>query len=127
MATVLIIDDNADVLFLMAHFVTSCNHTPVTANGGATGVSKAQQYRPNLVLCDLQMPDVSGYNVIALLRQDPVLRLIPVVAMTAHGAEASEKALAAGFDVFIEKPIVWKLLARHIELLLARKQADIYV
>lgn len=81
-------------------------HEAVTATDGEAGVALARAEPPDLVVCDIQMPGLDGYEVARLLRADPHLHEVPLVAVTAYAMVGDEdKALAAGFDLHIPKPI----------------------
>jgi two-component system cell cycle response regulator len=127
MASILIIDDNEDILLVTARLLARRGYTPVTARSGAAGLALAQQTPPDLILCDIWMPEMNGYEVIARLKRDPRLCRIPVAALTAIGDGDKARTLAAGFDAYISKPIMGKTFAEAIEALVPRAQAVHYV
>lgn len=106
MARVLVIEDNPINLELMTYLLRAWGHEAVTATDGEAGVALARAEPPDLVVCDIQMPGLDGYEVARLLRADALLRDLPLVAVTAYAMVGDEdKALAAGFDMHIPKPI----------------------
>ena len=106
MARIVVIEDNADNLALMVYLLEAFGHTVVTAVDGAAGLAAVPREMPDLVLCDLHLPGIDGYEVCRRLKADPALQRIPLVAVTAS-AMAGDRArgLAAGFDGYIAKPI----------------------
>jgi two-component system cell cycle response regulator len=106
MARILVIEDNPINLELMTYLLGAWGHTAVIATDGHAGLALAQATRPDLVVCDIQMPGIDGYEVARLLRADAQLRDVPLVAVTAYAMVGdSDKARAAGFDLHIAKPI----------------------
>lgn len=102
-ARILIIEDNAANLELLRYLLSVCGHTVLQANDGVQGVALALQERPDLILCDLQMPGLDGYQVLERLRGkiDSV-----IVAVTAFSMPNDrKKALAVGFHGYFSKPI----------------------
>jgi two-component system cell cycle response regulator DivK len=112
----MIIEDNAANLALVDFLLTMGGYRTVSARDGAEGVRLAQEERPGLILCDLQMPVLNGYEVLQELRGDPATRAIPVVAVTAFSMPGDRiKVTQAGFDGYISKPIEPEQFVREIE------------
>jgi CheY-like chemotaxis protein len=106
MARILVIEDNPDSLELIVYLLTAFGHALIQASSGAAGLEAARRERPDLVLCDLQLPDLDGYDIARRLKEDPALRAIPLVAVTAYAMVGDrERVLAAGFDGYFTKPI----------------------
>lgn len=106
MARILIIEDNPANVELMAFLLTAYGHTAVSAPDGARGIAAARATPPDLVACDVNLPDMNGFSVLAALKAEPALAGVPVLAVTALAmAGDREKVLAAGFDGYISKPI----------------------
>ncbi|HSV69385.1 MAG TPA: response regulator [Methylibium sp.] len=119
MACILVIEDNPINLELMTYLLRAWGHEPVTASDGEAGLALARSARPAMVVCDIQMPGLDGYGVARVLKADPLLRDIPLVALTAYAMVGDEdKALAAGFDLHIAKPVDPKLFMAAIAHLL---------
>ncbi|PIL43934.1 response regulator [Massilia eurypsychrophila] len=105
-ARILIIEDNPTNMELMSYLLSAFGHTPLMAFDGESGVRLAQAELPDLILCDVHLPKLDGYGVVAQLKADPQLRRTPVLAVTALAMLGDrERLLAAGFDGYIGKPI----------------------
>lgn len=106
MARILVIEDNPENLELMTYLLGAFGHSILTACKGERGIALACAERPDLGLCDVHLPDVDGYAVVRRLKQDPALRPIPVLAVSALAtADDHARGLAAGFDGYLAKPI----------------------
>jgi len=106
MARVLVIEDNPAYLELMVYLLKAFGHTPLTTRDGRSGLEAARRERPDLVLCDIQLPDMDGYEIVRQIRADPALSGLPLVAVTALAMVGDRaKALAAGFQGYIAKPL----------------------
>lgn len=106
MARVLVIEDNPINLELMSYMLQAWQHEVLQAPDGATALALARSQRPDVILCDLQMPDMNGHEVAQALRADPALSDIPLLAVTALASEDDRlAALAAGFAEVFTKPI----------------------
>ncbi len=105
-STVLVIEDNAQNLTLMRDLLQAQGYRVLEAEDGMQGWTLAREHRQDLILMDIQLPDVSGLEVTKWLKNDETLRTIPVVAVTAFAMKGDEeKFLAAGCDGYISKPI----------------------
>lgn len=104
--TVLVVEDNALNMKLFCAVLEARGLQTVGALDGRSGLSLARERRPDLILLDIQLPDISGLEVVRQLREDESLKHIPVIAVTAFalGGDA-ERVLAAGCDAYIPKPI----------------------
>jgi two-component system cell cycle response regulator len=106
MARVLVIEDNPASLDLLVYLLRAFGHTPLSARDGVQGLAAAQSENPDLILCDIQLPGVDGLEVCRQLKADPVLRKVPLVAVTAYAMVGDrEKLLMEGFDGYLSKPI----------------------
>lgn len=106
MARILVIEDNAINLELMLYVLQAWQHDVLVAHDGVAGLAMARSERPDLVLCDLQLPGMDGEAVARALRADTATAATPLVAVTAQAREVDrERALAAGFDAVFSKPI----------------------
>ncbi|MCD2516094.1 response regulator [Massilia sp. G4R7] len=124
MARILIIEDNPANVELMAFLLSAYGHTPVSAPDGARGVAAARAERPDLVACDVNLPGMNGFEVLASLKAEPQLAGVPVLAVTALAmAGDREKVLAAGFDGYISKPIEPESFVAELEAFLVPADA----
>ncbi|MEC5398934.1 ATP-binding protein [Uliginosibacterium sp. H1] len=103
-ARVLIIEDNHDAATSMQMFLGLCGHATEIAGDGRSGVALAQRWRPDVVICDIGLPDWDGYEVIARLREDARTAHCPVFAVTGYGDDVRERVAAAGFVAHLVKP-----------------------
>ncbi|HZZ91199.1 MAG TPA: response regulator [Usitatibacter sp.] len=123
-ASVLIIDDNEANLELMRYLLDAFGHRAITARDGEEGVAMARSADPGLVLCDIQMAGIDGYEVLRRLRGDPRTAQVKVVAVTALAmAGDREKVLAAGFDGYLDKPIDPATFVQRVEAYLPAGRA----
>lgn len=105
---VLYIDDNHDNRMLVRRVLMASDYEFQfeEAATGYDGIAKAQQNPPDLILMDISMPDIDGLSATAILRDDPMLNGVPIVALTANAMQGDrEKTLEAGCDGYIRKPI----------------------
>ena len=105
-ARILVVEDSPDIRVLIRMLLEAAGHEVMTASDGREGVETAKRERPDLVLMDLSLPVLSGWEATKALKETPETASIPVVAVTAHAMHGDrERALAAGCDGFIPKPI----------------------
>ena len=103
---VLVIEDNDINRELMTYALQSFGCASEVTADGAAGIEAARRERPDLILCDVQMPGFDGFDVVRVLKEDPALRGVPVVAVTALAMVGDrERMLAGGFDGYLSKPI----------------------
>jgi two-component system, cell cycle response regulator DivK len=116
---VLYIEDNPDNKTLVQRALESKGYTLVWAAKGEEGLAQAAALRPGVILLDINLPDIDGYEVARRLKSDPELEAIPIIAITANALKGdAEKALAAGCDLYMSKPIqLRELWARVSEVL----------
>jgi two-component system cell cycle response regulator DivK len=115
-ARILIAEDNAANLALVDYLLKTAGHETLAATDGAQAVRMARELHPDLIICDLQMPVVDGYEVLSNLRQDPTLRDVPVIALTAYSRNSDRTTvLVAGFDGYLSKPIDPEAFVAQIE------------
>jgi CheY-like chemotaxis protein len=105
-ARVLLVEDNPANLALMQYLLKASGYTTLTATDGREGVVVARCSAPDIILMDLQMPIMNGYEAARQLKEVPALRGVPIIAVTAFAmVGARDKILARGFDGYIAKPI----------------------
>ena len=106
-ARILVIEDNPANLELMSYLLNAFGHTVLCAWDGEAGLEAARRENPDLIVCDIQIPKVHGFEVARQLKNHPWLKKIPLVAVTAFAMVGDrDKVLAAGFDGYIAKPIM---------------------
>ncbi len=103
--SILVVDDEPDIVRLVEISLKLCNYDVRTASSGKEALAMARAERPHLMLLDIMMPEMSGYEVCQEIRKDAALKDLPVVMLTAKGQKGdAEKGLAAGADDYIVKP-----------------------
>ena len=119
-ARILIIEDNATNMELMVYLLRAFGYTPLSASDGEAGVAAARRELPDLIICDVHLPKLDGYGVVAALKADPAVAHIPALAVTALAMVGDrEKLLEAGFDGYIGKPIEPDTFVTQIESFLS--------
>jgi CheY-like chemotaxis protein len=125
-ARILIVEDNPLNLKLVRDVLTVSGYEVVAAPSGEEGVTLAQTCEPDLVLMDIQLPGIDGYEALRMLRQNPLLDSVPVVAVTAFAMrEDRERAWRAGFDGYLGKPISVRSLPAQVHEYLSNGRADV--
>ena len=116
---ILYVEDNEDNIFMLKNRLIRAGFTVVIAKDGAQGADMAASERPDLILMDLGLPVVDGWEATRRIKAAPDTKHIPVIALTAHAmAGDREKALAAGCDEYDTKPVEFARLLGKIEGLL---------
>ena len=102
---VLLVDDNPDTVTTLALLAKESGYDVRTAHDGSAGVETAGEYRPNVVLLEIGLPGINGFEVAKRLREQPALRDAVLVAITGYGAPSDrQRSLGAGFDHHLIKP-----------------------
>lgn len=123
MARIAVIEDNPANRELMSYLLQAFGHTPLESADGISGLESVRRERPDLILCDLQLPGMDGYEIARQLKNDSSLNTIPLVAVTAYAMVGDRDAiLAAGFDGYIAKPITPELFVGQVEAYLKPEQ-----
>jgi two-component system, cell cycle response regulator DivK len=122
---ILVVEDNVFNRDLIQRFLEPEGYEVVVAHDGAEGLARAVTERPDLVLMDMSLPVVDGWEATRRMKGNPATAAIPIIALTAHAMLGDrEKALAAGCDEYDTKPIdIERLLAKIRALLSARQGA----
>jgi two-component system cell cycle response regulator DivK len=121
---ILYIEDNPENRLLVKRVLEVEGYHVIEADSGSTGMQKAETLRPDLVLMDINLPEIDGYELTHRLKQMPHLAGVPVVAMTANVMKGDrEKTLAAGCDGYIQKPIDVDQLPLQIARFIQAKKA----
>ncbi|WP_109210703.1 MULTISPECIES: response regulator [Microbacterium] len=122
---VLVVEDNPLNLKLVRDVLTASGYEVLPAETGEEGVTLATTCEPDLVLMDLQLPDIDGFEALRRLREDPALATVPVVAVTAFAMrEDRERASRSGFDGYLEKPISIRDLPGQVGAFIGRGRTD---
>jgi two-component system cell cycle response regulator DivK len=118
---VLYVEDNDDNVFVLKSRLTRAGFTIIVAGDGAQGVAMAASEQPDLILMDLSLPVLDGWEATRRIKSAPQTKHIPVIAITAHAMTGDrERALAAGCDDFDTKPIELPRLLEKIRALAPR-------
>ncbi len=118
---ILYIEDNPDNRLLIRRVLQAEGYEVLEAVDGQSGMQRAAEVQPDLILMDINLPEIDGYEVTARLKQLPGLSRIPIIAVTANVMKGDrEKTLAAGCDGYIQKPIDIDLLPEQIERFLKK-------
>ena len=118
----LIVDDEEMNREVLRELLEANGYQVHEATDGAEAFERARSDVPNLILMDIRMPKVDGFDTFAKLRSDPDTARIPVIAVTAFAMESDRlRTLSAGFDAYISKPVDFQLLLKTIHQLLDRK------
>lgn len=103
---VLLVEDNQDNRNLMRFLLERNGYQVITANNGKQALSVAESQKPDIVLRDLSMPEMNGWEAAAAMKNNPALADISLIAVTAHTLPGDRrKVLGAGFDHYISKPL----------------------
>jgi CheY-like chemotaxis protein len=112
---IIIADDNDTNLVFMTFLLEALGHTALSASSGEAALELSCSERPDLVLLDLHMPGMDGFETLRAIRRQPALQDLPVIAVTALAMVGDrETALAAGFDGYISKPVQPRQFASQI-------------
>lgn len=115
-ARILIVEDNPANRELMTYLLTAFGHTVFVAENGLVGLDLGRRLLPDLIVCDVQLPDIGGFEVARRLHDEPPTQSIPLVAVTALAMLGDrERVLAAGFDGYLPKPIDPEAFVGQIE------------
>lgn len=115
--TILVIEDNEFNMILVRDLLQFEDFTVVEAFDAEAGIRKARETIPDLILMDIQLPGMDGLAATRLIKKDPALKNIPVVALTAYAMEKDKKeAIAAGCIGFIAKPIDTRIFVNAVSI-----------
>lgn len=116
MLRVLIIEDSPVNMLLTATILERAGHLPVQAETATRGIELARQQRPDVILMDIQLPDMDGLTATRLIKTDPLLQGVPIIALTAFAMKGDEDNMrAAGCDGYVTKPIRYKEFLAEVE------------
>jgi two-component system, cell cycle response regulator DivK len=121
MTRILYVEDNEDNVYMLRRRLERRGIEVLVAGDGEAGIAAAERERPDLILLDLSLPVIDGWEAARRLKSDPGTRAIPIIALSAHAmAGDRERALAAGCDEYDTKPVDLAALLAKIEALLPR-------
>ena len=119
---ILYVEDNDDNIYVLKNRLGRAGHTVVVAIDGEQGVAMAAAEQPELILMDLRLPVIDGWEATRRIKAQAETRHIPIIALSAHAMTGDrEKALEVGCDDYDTKPVDFARLRSKIDALLARK------
>lgn len=119
MAKILIVEDNALNIKLFCDLLAAHGHQPEAVTDSRNALDKAKSFEPDLVITDIQLPHVSGLDLIRMIRKDEQLAQVPIMAVTAYSAQGDEDRIrAAGAQAYVSKPISVVKFAQTVDDLL---------
>jgi len=116
---ILVVEDNESSRDMLARRLTRRGYQVISAADGRRGIAMAQEQSPDLIIMDMSLPEIDGWEATRRLKADPATRVIPIVALTAHAmASDRKKAMDAGCDDYHTKPVDFESLVRSLEAFL---------
>ena len=123
MGKILLIDDDQSTLQVLSEKLRLAGHETIIAQGGREGVEKAKRELPQLIVTDVMMPEVSGYDVTRAIRESEDLKNIPIIMLTAHSrVEELARGLDQGADDYVVKPFKLRELLARVNALLRMRE-----
>ena len=120
---ILVVDDSDDTREMMAKLLELESFEVITAEDGRSGLTTAAAELPDLIITDINMPNVNGIEMIKQLRAEPCCGHIPIMAITAYGNGVASEALQAGADLATTKPVQFSALIVDIKKLLSIRRS----
>jgi two-component system cell cycle response regulator DivK len=122
--TVLLVEDNEDNLVVYRTILEHVGYHVIEARDGEEGVARATQEQPALILMDISIPKIDGWEATQRLKADARTDAIPIIALTAHALEEDrQKALQAGCDGYLAKPVEPRRVVQEVERFVGPPQA----
>lgn len=119
MSRILLVEDNEMNRDMLSRRLIRKGYKVIEAIDGREGVELAERERPDLILMDMSLPEIDGWEATRQIKSSPSLRHIPIIALTAHAmSNDKERALQAGCDDFDTKPVDWNRLQDKMQALL---------
>lgn len=119
--TVLLVEDNEDNRIVYSTILQHFGYRVMEAFNGEEGIAKARTEQPDLILMDIPIPVIDGWEATQVLKRDPTTRRIPIIALTAHAlASDREKAMEVGCDSYLAKPCEPKTVVSEVERFIGR-------
>jgi len=123
--TILYVEDNDDNVFMLRNRLSRRGYNVIIASDGAQGIEMASIHAPALILMDLSLPIIDGWEAARRLKATEKTRAIPIIALSAHAMPGDkEKAISAGCDDYDTKPVDLPRLMQKIESLLRQEPSD---
>ncbi len=120
---ILVIDDESDLLEIMQILLQEKGYSVQVAGSAEEGIKKAKEFIPSVILLDLMMPGVDGFEVCRQLKSQTITSKIPIVALTALGEEeATKRAMKMGFAGYVVKPFDGEILLTSLQEALAKQE-----
>jgi CheY-like chemotaxis protein len=118
---ILLVEDNIDNLTVYRAILEHTGYQVLQAMDGEAGLAEARDGHPDLILMDISLPKLDGFEATRILKADPATRHIPIIALTAHALdEDRERARDVGCDGFLAKPVEPRRVVREVERFLSR-------
>jgi CheY-like chemotaxis protein len=122
---ILIVEDSYDLREMLGRALTACGWKPMFAESGQKALDKLERETPDIILMDLHMPDMNGFELATILKNHPVYRSIPILAATAFPDHITRRrCLAAGCDDFISKPFSFAALQASLMTLVSGERPN---
>jgi two-component system cell cycle response regulator DivK len=116
---ILVVEDQEDNRRIVRDLLTATGYELIEAQDGEAGIRLAKEQRPDLILMDIQLPVLDGYEATRRIKADPELRAVPIVVVTSYALSGDEqKAIAAGCDAYVAKPFSPRQLLATVRKLL---------
>jgi two-component system, cell cycle response regulator DivK len=126
LAKILIVEDNALNIKLFCDLLAAHGHEPEAVTDSRNAIDVAREFSPDLVITDIQLPHVSGLDLIKLIRADEKLSEVPIMAVTAYSAHGDEERIReAGAQAYVAKPISVVRFAQTVDELLEGKHEEV--
>ena len=118
--TILVVDDEPDIVRVVSRIMDACDYKVITAHDGFEALSVAQAEKPDLIILDLNLPGMNGFEVCRRLRNNEATRAIPIVMMTAAyvSIEDAQRGHTTGADEYVVKPFLREVLIHNVQRLL---------
>lgn len=122
--TILVVDDSSDTREMMTKLLELESFKVITAEDGRIGFDTAKAEHPDIIITDINMPNLNGIEMIRLLRGEVDFSSVPIMAITAYGQNVAQEAVEAGANQATTKPIEFDSLIRGIRQLLASSRGE---
>lgn len=121
-ATILIIEDNEQNMYMLSYLLTQNGYKVLKAYNGVEGLNIAHKNNPEIILIDIQLPDMDGYEICNKLRHNGLSKTTTIIAVTSYAMGGDrEKAIEAGADGYLEKPITPETFINQMESIINTK------